>query len=353
MSSQANKNKVKDHEQPTEHTLRLAELPWFESILAKLKQAYNDERLAHGLIICAPKGSGKQAFARSFIKSILCQKSSATFTDFCSQCKSCLLFEAASFPDYHQLERLTDNKGKQKQSIGIEQIRQLTDKLADTAQLSGWRVALITSVSDLTTASFNALLKTLEEPGDKTLLVLLADNLQSVPATIRSRCQLVLPKLNNQSLLNWLEQQTEITDQKQLQLSLQHCYHAPLLAKQYLLNGGFDIRLKLNQLGDALLLNQINPQIFLEQVPAELSIDQIILWMTDYLLEVEKAILSRSGNQHYMQLNPKLPIQLYHKLTDYLRAQSAGSNLQPKLQLQSILIQWYEAGRKIIQLSTR
>ena len=141
-------------------SVKLSEYPWFNTISDSLSQAYLNNRMPHALLIAAPEHSGKQEYAVALAQSLLCQ-SSKELQPYCGECKSCQLITAQSHPDYYWVDRLVDNKGKQKKSIGIDQIRALTNKLQDTAQLGGWRVAIIGSVSAMTTASFNSLLKKL------------------------------------------------------------------------------------------------------------------------------------------------------------------------------------------------
>lgn len=336
----------------TEPTLKIVnqELPWFKQNLFTLTQAYDNKRLPHGMVIAAPAGSGKRFFANQLIKSLICDTSRDKLQAFCGNCKSCLLFDADTHPDFYLLDRLTDNKGKQKKSIGIDQVRHLTSKLADMPQLGGWRVALITSVSALTTASFNALLKTLEEPGNNTLLVLLADNLQTIPATVKSRCRIIQPELRPDMLRTWL---INVSNKSTMDVehALKSCFNAPLKAKDFLLNGGLEQEQRFYQLCDQLLANKITPQELIEK--SEIDGEQLWILLAGYYYHVEQSILIDDKTNQYQHLPTKLPFQLYAKVIEYNRAQFSGSNLQSNLQIQTILIQWFEIGRKILNESGR
>lgn len=318
--------------------------PWFEDSFKKLADSYNAGCLAHSLLINAADGCGKIDFATNFIQSLFCENSRELLNQACMTCKSCRLFEAGTHPDFYLTDCLTDSKGKQKKSIGIDQIRTLTTKLSDMAQLGGWRVALIVSVSAMTTASFNALLKTLEEPGQKTLLILLSDNLQRIPATIRSRCQIIQPKLTTDTLQRWLIEQTGQSKTQALD-ALKSCYNAPLTAKQYIENDGGEKKQQFYQLCDQILLGQTMPQALFEL--SDIAVDELWRYLAEYFNYVQISILTQQGLPLYQKLPTKLAFQLYHKLIEYNRAQIVGSNLQETLQLQAILIQWFEVGRKI------
>jgi len=323
--------------------------PWFEPAQKNLARALQSDRMAHAILITADFGCGKFEFASNLSQRLLCVNQNL-LEPACGQCKSCLLFAAQTHPDFYLIQQLIDNKGKQKRSIGIEQIRLLTDKLADTAQLGGWRIALIASVSAMTTAAYNALLKTLEEPGRNTLLLLLADNAQRVPATIRSRCQVVQPDLNRNKLTDWLVTQSGHSAEA-VEQSLNACFDAPLKARSYLETAAYEDEADFYQRCDQILLNDLTPQELLGQS----TIEEKVLWqsLTGYFYQVEKARLENSGLSQYQKLPIQLPFELFEKLLEFNRAQLAGSNLQAPLQLQSILIQWYEAGRKIRYYSNK
>ncbi|TQV87394.1 hypothetical protein [Aliikangiella coralliicola] len=329
-----------------------ADLPWFKHCFEHIESSYRSGRLAHGILVAAPDGSGKTIFAETLVKSLFCRESHSQLASPCNQCKSCHLIDAGTHPDFHLVERLVDNKGKQKSSIGIDQIRQLTAKLTDQAQLDGWRVALITSVSAMTTASFNALLKTLEEPGDKTLLILLCDNLQKVPATIRSRCQILQPELKTSISKPWIMEKAGESEAV-VSEALRNCYNAPLSALNYIQQDGHSTQQSLYQSLDQVLQNQLTPSEFLQSVPV--SDNEMWDALGNYFYSASLLAMGTNKEQlnraNYQQLPDKLIFNLYSKIVDYKRAQFSGSNLQSKLQLQAILIQWFEAGRKIINIS--
>lgn len=320
--------------------------PWFDTAIQRLRLAFDNDRLSHGLLLCAPKYAGKRAFSLTLVKSLICT-SNLGLSDACNCCKACHLFNSNTYPDFYCVDRLTDKKGKQKKLIGIEQIRSLTDKLSEMPQLGGWRIALVCSVNAMTKSSFNALLKTLEEPGEKTFLILLTDNLESVPATVRSRCQIITGEFTEKLLLNWLIEQTSANKQIALD-ALRKCYFAPLAARDYIENEGLSKRNKVFELFGAVFNNTKTAKEALDAVLLEEY--QLSHWLAEYFYEVivENA---NSTDGKYHAVPDKRVYQLYDKVIDFNRAQSQGSNLQAKLQFEAILIQWFEIGRKIINFS--
>ncbi|TQV77431.1 hypothetical protein FLL45_05665 [Aliikangiella marina] len=325
----------------------LTEYPWFDNINENLSQALLNERMPHALMIQSPPKSGKAAFAFGFAKSLLCSQV-ADLSGSCGECKSCQLFDAGTHPDFYGVDKLVDAKGKQKKSIGIEQVRELTANLRDTAQLGGFRIALVHSVEAMTTASFNALLKTLEEPGKDTILVLLANNQASIPATIRSRCQLIKPELTGETLIPWLQSQVDAPE-IEVKDALDTSYWAPLAALEYLNEEGASLVKSFFDKLDRVLLNQLTPVEFLDQVDS--TGDSIIDEVTNYFYHVEKCQALKLHQDRYQRIPHRLIFQIYAKLLELKRAQQAGSNLQTRLQIEVILIQWFEFGKKLVHYS--
>ncbi|MCF6194604.1 MAG: hypothetical protein L3J46_09770 [Kangiellaceae bacterium] len=333
---------------------------WLEETMLHVKKAYKLGKIAHGLLLAAPKESGKSLFATTLASSILCSNSNdstsmleqkpdleqnQTLAKACGQCKNCRWIEAASHPDLSIVDCLVDNKGKQKKSIGIDQIRQLTDKLIATPQLGGWRIAIIMSVEKMTRGAFNAILKTLEEPGDKTLLLLLANSTHQVPATIKSRCQLLSLKLSENNVLSWLTKATSATD-IEAKHALSETLYAPFAAKSFIENKEHDQNRQFSHDMDAVLQTKLLPQEFISLYSA--LNDVLWIQMANYFKKTLVSILK--SNQGIYSKLPKTQVsQLYSELIEYNRAQCSGSNLQVNLQLETVLIQWFEIGRKIGQ----
>ncbi len=95
-------------------------------------------------------------------------------------------------PDFMELSCLEDEKtGKKKTNISVEQVREMCERMSMSSMNGGWKVVFIRDANALSTGAANAFLKTLEEPKGKTLFILRAPSLESVPATIASRCQIL------------------------------------------------------------------------------------------------------------------------------------------------------------------
>jgi DNA polymerase-3 subunit delta' len=185
-------------------------LPWHEPARERLQVALAGSRLSHGLLLHGPRGVGKERFASAFAAALFCRRRGARF-EACGECPECLLSRAGSHPDRHWVRLLRDGKDKkEKKSIGVDQVRQLSEALGMTSMRSGYRVAVIAPAELMTTAAQNALLKTLEEPAPRTVLVLVAARPSVLLPTLRSRCQRVeIARPESDAALHWLEQAVE------------------------------------------------------------------------------------------------------------------------------------------------
>jgi DNA polymerase-3 subunit delta' len=163
--------------------------PWVEAAWAGWTQRVAGGRVPHAMLVAGPSGIGKRALAADIVGGLLCNSPLADQRP-CGRCRGCALVAAGTHPDLHRITfELNEDTGKLRTEIVVDQVRALRDTLAQTSQFGGWRVALIEPAEGMNTAAFNALLKTLEEPEARALLLLVSDRPAALPATIRSRCQ--------------------------------------------------------------------------------------------------------------------------------------------------------------------
>ncbi len=161
-----------------------------------LQNAISQNKLANTYLFYGPAGLGKKFVAKYFIQSIYCQDDAVRP---CQKCGACRAIAKGIYPDFYEL-------GKNGQELSMENVRALLHSLALSAVCGRHRVALIYGIDNLNLYGANALLKTLEEPGHDTTIIMTADSLANLPATLISRCQLLKFKpLNNQDMRAWLE----------------------------------------------------------------------------------------------------------------------------------------------------
>ena len=345
---------------------------WLNDAFKGLQSAYQQNKFPHGLLINAVKGFGQLKLAKAIAASLLCHANREISsigkiqTDLqlnlgvaCGTCKSCLLLRANTHPDFSLAERLVE-KGKLKQNISINQMRELSQKLVKTSQLNGWRVAIINSIDDMNISSFNAILKTLEEPGQNTLIMLISHGMGKVPATIKSRCQVLNLNADKKKTLEWLlntnldQVNNERIDDDKASNAIEVCYGAPYASLEFIEGHQREYRKLFSDL-DAVLANQLSANELLVQHKEQTL--SLIGWIANYFHQVSQSIslesVSLEKMQRYRNVPQKTVTNLYEQIINLNRAQSSGSNLQLSLQLEAILIHWFELGRKIVHYSKR
>lgn len=202
--------------------------PWLTVYWQSWLAAFSEGRLAHAWLISGPSGLGKLALAEEMARAVLCQQPGAEGA--CGFCHACELMAHGNHPD---LQRI--GQGDEK-SIGVDTIRGVITQLNSSAQLSGGKVVILTRADAMTEAAENALLKTLEEPAGRSMLVLLSDQPNRLLPTILSRCQKIAIRTPEaHSLLGWLQQQEGGEQASQLHLRLNQ--FAPLQTLAYLRDG--------------------------------------------------------------------------------------------------------------------
>lgn len=160
-----------------------------EAVIHFLQQSFLHQHVSHAYLLVGPPQVGKERIAQGLTAVLLCQQ--PVEAEACGACTSCTALAAGVHPDVMTITRLIDAKtGQPKKNISIDQVRQLKERLAQSTFSSGrWKVAIVTDADTLSEEASNALLKVLEEPTAHTTLMLLANQPDAVPTTIRSRCQ--------------------------------------------------------------------------------------------------------------------------------------------------------------------
>ena len=173
-------------------------LPWQTSQWQLLQQAITSKRIPHALLFIGPEGIGKRVFAKLLSNSLICDNVQDNGFP-CGTCNACHLYSGDASPDIRIIE--PEEQGKQ---IKIEAIRDLVAQSVLAVKESRYRVFLVYPADAMTNAATNALLKTLEEPVPGTLLILVSSAPDRLPATIKSRCQIVrFNKPSESDALQW------------------------------------------------------------------------------------------------------------------------------------------------------
>ena len=151
-----------------------------ESIITTLQNQLRNGTVSHAYLLCGTRGTGKTTSAKIFARAVNCPHS-AEAGDPCNLCETCLDILAERNLNVIEIDAASNN--------GVDNIRDLREEVKYPPSSGTYKVYIIDEVHMLTTAAFNALLKTLEEPPEHVIFILATTDPQKIPATILSRCQ--------------------------------------------------------------------------------------------------------------------------------------------------------------------
>ncbi|GHT08192.1 DNA polymerase III subunit gamma/tau [Bacteroidia bacterium] len=151
------------------------------ALTTTLKNAILNNKLAHAYLFCGPRGVGKTTCARIFAKTINCFHPTSE-GEACNECESCRSFNENRSLNIHELDAASNNS--------VDDIRVLTEQVRIMPQLGKYKVYIIDEVHMLSSAAFNAFLKTLEEPPHHAIFILATTEKHKILPTILSRCQI-------------------------------------------------------------------------------------------------------------------------------------------------------------------
>ena len=150
-------------------------------ITTTLKNAINNNQLAHAFLFCGPRGVGKTTCARILAKTINCESRMAD-GEACNTCPSCVSFDAGNSLNIHELDAASNNS--------VDDIRTLVEQVRFAPQAGKYKVYIVDEVHMLSSSAFNAFLKTLEEPPPYAIFILATTEKHKIIPTILSRCQI-------------------------------------------------------------------------------------------------------------------------------------------------------------------
>ncbi|MDR0983334.1 MAG: DNA polymerase III subunit gamma/tau [Culturomica sp.] len=151
------------------------------SITSTLRSAIVNKQLAQAYLFCGPRGVGKTTCARIFAKTINCMNLQPN-AEPCNECESCKAFNSGRSLNIHELDAASNN--------GVDEIRDLVEQVRILPQIGKYSVYIIDEVHMLSSAAFNAFLKTLEEPPAHAVFILATTEKHKIIPTILSRCQI-------------------------------------------------------------------------------------------------------------------------------------------------------------------
>lgn len=322
-------------------------LPWQRSVWEHLGQYLVQKRIPQALLITGQKGLGKQLLAEQFGFSLLCTRPQNDHLR-CGHCDSCLLLAADTHPDYLSIQ--PEEPGK---AITIGQIRSLIARLTLKPQFEAYRVVIINPADQMNKAAANAFLKCLEEPAERTVIILVTDKPAQLPATIISRCQkLAVTIPDKETQFNWLRQQN-IHDNLEVLSGLSQ--GAPLLAKAYANEDMLKLRNQCFKAWLAVAKQKSHPVIVAEDWH-KLPEAPLLFWLTSWVVDLIRCRYRMQPEKLYnpdlagtlQELSQQLELKRVYTYYDLLLAsrQRLATQINKQSMFEEILIHWFELNQR-------
>ena len=311
-------------------------LPWLDDARKRLRAALAAQRLPHSLLLLSVPGLGAEQLANWITALVLCESPG---TRPCAACASCQLLRADSHPDSHHV-RLEEDA----QQIKVDQVRGLIESLMLKSYRGGFKVGVIEGAEALNANGANAFLKTLEEPGADTVLIMIARPNHRLPPTVASRClRLALRPPETEAGLAWLNARAKPAHSWDAALAL--AGGAPLLALELDASGvaalDADMREALGQLAAGSIDVTLLAEHWMKSNPA-----LRITWLENWITQRVHASLGRANSPQSAEpvrlpaalLKAKIRalFELLDAAREFRRLASTGMNQQ--LALEALLL---------------
>jgi DNA polymerase III subunit gamma/tau len=273
-----------------------------EVIATAVGNALALNKIAHAYLFCGPRGTGKTSSARIFAKSLNCVQGPTSTP--CQTCPSCVAITQGNALDVTEIDAASNN--------GVDHIRELTEKVQFSAIEGKFKVYIIDEVHMLSTAAFNALLKTLEEPPPNVVFVFATTEAHKVLPTIISRCQRFdFSRITRQQI------ESRVLQVAELEGIRIHPDAVTLIARH--VRGGMRDALGLLDQVSVLGRSEASREITVEDVRSFIGVLE-----EDLLLALTHGILEKSPEQilgqiHFLQERGIEPTQMVKELTQHFR----------------------------------
>jgi DNA polymerase-3 subunit delta' len=328
-----------------------ASYPWLNEYLERIGELLRQGRMPHALLVTGRPGLGKLTFAHSVAALLICEDRGNGHAA-CGKCRACHLQAAGNHPDYFHVTLPEDEKtGKVGTAIRIDQIRELSERLILSRHGAGHKVAILEPADALNINAANSLLKTLEEPADNTVLVLVSAQPGRLPPTVRSRCQQFrIDAPATDVALDWLAGQY---DGPRPEVFLRLAEGAPLRALALAQENALEER---RDRFDTLvgLYNGSQDPVAVAQVWAKDEDLRGLGWMRDWLMDLLKIRMTGKLEgihgldlaERLQRLASKLECRVLFGQLDRVNRtlQLADSSLNRQLMMEDVLLAWADTG---------
>ncbi len=259
--------------------------PWLQPSFDHLDALRRDNRVPGALLIQGGQGLGKRSLALHFAARLLCLE--PIDSSPCGVCQGCHLFKAGTHPDLKILE--PEEVGKM---IKVDQVRKVIQDLSLMSLYHGYRVIVIDPADQMNQNAANALLKTLEEPAPKNLIILVTHRPHRLLPTIRSRCQtLSIARPEKGIALAFIKEKTTISSPERLWTCAEG---SPLRALEMAEKGLLGLRDQRFEAFRGVLKGREDP-VAIAQTWAEESPVETLDWVLSWLLDMIRLSLSDEG----------------------------------------------------------
>lgn len=317
-------------------TLSANSLPWLQPSQQRLRDAAEAQRLPHSLLLLSTPGLGAEHLANWITGLALCESRQARP---CGACASCLLLRADSHPDAH-IVRIEEDA----QQIKVDQIRGLIEALTLKSYRGGYKVGVIEGAEALNANGANAFLKTLEEPTQNTMLIMIARPGHRLPATIASRClRLSLRPPSRETAIAWLKATAASAQNWDAALAL--AGGAPLLALEREAAGSAALEAQMLESLGQLAAGSVDVTLLADRW-ARSDPALRVVWLENWITQRVHAHLGAGTSRQSAEpvglpaalLKPKIRalFELLDAARDYRRLASTGMNQQ--LALEALLL---------------
>lgn len=315
---------------------------WHQQQWRQLQLRRGQQQLPHALLLTGEAGIGKAEFAVQFARSLLCEQPDMQ-GHACQQCAACQRFNAGSHPDLLRVE--PEEAGK---PIKVDQIRRLIGEMALASHYGGYRVLIMDPADAMNSNAANSFLKTLEEPPADSVLLLVSAMPSRLPATIRSRCQLLRFSTPAAEMVkDWLVEQDPSAGEEKLRAALRLSGEAPLLARQYLAHDWLEQRHTLLQALVEIAHGVTKPVTVANQV---LKLDRRlpIHWLYDWVADLIRLgnnsnnVKNKDLERDLQNISRQLDLKQLHLLLDKVQQADrlVDTSLNQQLLWEDLLIDW-------------
>lgn len=313
---------------------------WHKPVWDQFSKARQRDHLPHALLLSGEEGIAKVKLANNMVKSLLCtapvSKNSINYMP-CNSCQACKTYDSDANPDYLHIDLL-----ESKQQIGIDQVRLIANFLNYTRSLSQQRVVLLNPANRMNIHAANSLLKSLEEPTQDTVIILISSQPESLLATIKSRCQLLhIPLPTKHQALDWLQKHKPELENPQKALQIAH--GKPLIAANIdneIINNYEELA---GDILDCCLENKSITELAKKWEKGDIKqlLDWQIIWLQEYLKNAP--IISDKHNKIKEKLTTSQKWSLYQALIEQKKL--VHTSVNTLMFIENMLLLWLKASR--------